>query len=361
MVDVSYSSVPSHSIAASSTVSSFTTSVARRPPSSSALSVITSHGPTSMTDKSGDNAPNLHEDEKKLHNISNAKRVWTGLVAGAVAGAIAKTTIAPLDRTKINFQIHKEPYSIRGVIRFLQETIYKEGVLGLWRGNSATMARIVPYGAIQFTSHEQWKRVLGLNVTSPIDHSEDAHIKRFLAGSLAGVTSQSLTYPLDLARARMAVTSKGNYDSLRAVFRVMWQQESVLAFYRGYLPTLLGVIPYAGLSFFTYDTLKHHYRVWLGDEKPNPIVNLAFGAIAGAIAQTGSYPLDIVRRRMQTAAVTGERYDTIIGSLKKIYREEGIKRGFFKGLSMNWVKGPVAVGISFASNEFIRDHLRRMM
>lgn len=40
----------------------------------------------------------------------------------------------------------------------------------------------------------------------------------------------------------------------------MWQQESLLAFYRGYLPTLLGVIPYAGLSFFTYDTLKHHYR-----------------------------------------------------------------------------------------------------
>ena len=32
--------------------------------------------------------------------------------------------------------------------------------------------------------------------------------KRFLAGSLAGVTSVILTYPLDLARARMAVTSK---------------------------------------------------------------------------------------------------------------------------------------------------------
>lgn len=47
--------------------------------------------------------------------------------------------------------------------------------------------------------------------------SEDAYVKRFLAGSLAGVTSQTLTYPLDLARARMAVTDKGLYDSLRSV------------------------------------------------------------------------------------------------------------------------------------------------
>lgn len=40
-----------------------------------------------------------------------------------------------------------------------------------------------------------------------------------------------------------------------------------------------------------------------------------------------------------------------------IYRNEGVIGGFFKGLSMNWVKGPIAVGISFTTFEYTKDFL----
>ncbi|CAK9800587.1 Mitochondrial coenzyme A transporter SLC25A42 [Anthophora plagiata] len=309
--------------------------------------------PTSMAVQDGDN---VKKQEKNVGNdgISNTQRVWTSLISGAIAGALAKTSIAPLDRTKINFQISKQPYSAKAAIKFLVQTLKTEGLFSLWRGNSATMVRIIPYSAVQFTAHEQWKRILGVN---GLEREKPG--LNFLAGSLAGVVSQGVTYPLDLMRARMAVTQKAEYKTLRQIFVRIYMEEGILAYYRGFTATLLGVIPYAGCSFFTYDLLRNILTVYTV-AIPGFSTSLLCGAIAGMIAQTSSYPLDIVRRRMQTSAVKGQHYRTVGSTISKIYKEEGIM-AFYKGLSMNWVKGPIAVGISFATHDTVRDTLRKLI
>ncbi|XP_066253633.1 mitochondrial coenzyme A transporter SLC25A42 isoform X2 [Euwallacea similis] len=293
-----------------------------------------------------------NNEDPKLKHLSNTQIVITSLTAGALAGALAKTTIAPLDRTKINFQISHKSYSTRKALKFLVETLKKQGFFALWRGNSATMARIAPYSAIQFTSHEQWKRVL------KVDQNNGFRNERlFLAGSLAGLTSQALTYPFDFARARMAVTHKLEYATLRQVFHKIYLVEGASAFFKGFVPTMAGVIPYAGMSFFTYDSLKRLYREHIDNTFViHPIASLLFGAIAGVISQSTSYPLDIVRRRMQTD--TTGKYPNMHQTILYVYRTEGIKKGFYKGLSMNWIKGPIAVGISYATYDNIRDILR---
>lgn len=298
---------------------------------------------------------NTQEQQQAVATIKTTSPIiMVNLCAGAMAGALAKTVIAPLDRTKIVFQTTKMSFSARAAIRFLVNSFRDEGLFSLWRGNSATMARIIPYAAVQFTAHEQWKHVLRT------DQPGASTGMRFLAGSLAGVTAQSLTYPLDLARARMAVTQRHVYSSIGQVFAKMWREERPRAFYKGFTPTILGVIPYAGVSFCTFETLKAKHQEVTQRSAPNPLERLLFGAVAGLLGQTASYPLDIVRRRMQTSGLNGFHYDTLRGTLTHIYREEGLVRGLYKGLSMNWIKGPIAVGISFATFDVCQNTLKEL-
>ena len=121
-----------------------------------------------------------------------------------------------------------------------------------------------------------------------------------------------LTYPLDRARAVMAVTNSKDqtgkqYKNLVSVFANIYRTEGLLAFYRGLTPTLLGVIPYAGTSFFTYETLKGWTIRRRGKEGemgshlfmlPSPVERLGCGAVAGLLGQASSYPLDIVRYKL---------------------------------------------------------------
>lgn len=299
-----------------------------------------------------------HFDDEPHFQISNRDKVITSFIAGALAGSLAKTTIAPLDRTKINFQIHNEHFSFTKAAKFLINSYRQDGLLSWWRGNSATMARVIPFAAFQYTAHEQWKIILKVDTN---ERRRKSHFKTFLSGSLAGCTASALTYPLDVARARMAVSKHERYRNIVHVFHEIFHKEGALKLYRGFAPTMLGVIPYAGASFFTYETLKRLRAESTGSSELHPAERLVFGALGGLIGQSSSYPLDIVRRRMQTAPLTGHTYTSIWGTLRSVYLEEGLIGGLYKGLSMNWVKGPIAVGISFMTFDISQQALRKFI
>lgn len=279
----------------------------------------------------------------------------TSLVAGGCAGAVAKTTIAPFDRAKINFQVRTDPFSYGRCFRFIRDTYRNDGFVSLYRGNSANLARVIPSAAIYYTAHEQWKRVLST------DKYEKTPGRRFVAGSLAGLTSSTITYPLDLARARMAVTNKTVYTNLFAVFRSILRDEGVISLYRGALMTIVGILPYSGCVFFTYESLKHIRLDYQSHRAINKTERMIFGAISGLIGQTVSYPFDVVRRRLQTAPIIrpNEKSLGAIATAIKIIREEGITSGLYKGVTMNWMKGPISVGVSFMTFDTLVKFIRQ--
>jgi hypothetical protein len=121
------------------------------------------------------------------------------LVAGGTAGMVARTCIAPIERIKILFQVQKGS-NIGTVVSRVVKT---EGLRSMWKGNSAAVIRVIPYTSIQFTSFEEFNQLLsgfrGLGDTP----------RRLAAGSLAGLAATTLTYPLDVVRARMALQNEG--------------------------------------------------------------------------------------------------------------------------------------------------------
>ena len=136
--------------------------------------------------------------------------------------------------------------------------------------------------------------------------------------------------------------------------------------FNGLKPTLLGIVPYAGISFACFHTFKEEYKAHASVKLDTQIpvaVRLLAGALAGLIAQSATYPLDIVRRRMQVSNMTVGKvqmasYESIWHAVQTIQRNEGWQ-GLYKGLSMNWIKGPISVGISFTVNDLIKSQMRK--
>lgn len=180
--------------------------------------------------------------------------VLKSLFAGGVAGMCSKTTVAPLDRIKILLQAHNRHYSHHGVFSGLENIVVKESFAALYKGNGAQMVRIFPYAAIQFTSFEMYK-----NYFNSI-YWLNRHVRKFASGSCAGVTAVCMTYPLDTIRARLAFQVSGEHmytGIVNAAVSIFKTEGGIKALYRGFVPTVCGMIPYAGASFYCFESSKN--------------------------------------------------------------------------------------------------------
>ncbi|PLW33025.1 hypothetical protein PCANC_20549 [Puccinia coronata f. sp. avenae] len=294
-----------------------------------------------------------------------AERHLKSGVAGGIAGCVAKTLVSPLDRVKILFQTGHPEYvrysgSLAGVFRAIGAIWAQAGIRGLVQGHSATLFRIFPYAGIKFMSYDILHKAL-----MPETEGETA-AGRFAAGALSGVMAVVVTYPLEIVRVRTAIeVRRAGADPVRVrdVARVLyyelpaspssrWDTHFFLRFppakfYRGFAPTICGMVPYAGTSFLVWGTLQSKLPTHLpGTMRDNVVVNLLCGSVAGMAAQTVSYPLEIIRRKMQVGGPLA--HCTIAQTASQIFASHG-PRGFFVGLSIGYLKVIPMTAISFVT------------
>ncbi|XP_027039843.1 mitochondrial adenyl nucleotide antiporter SLC25A25-like [Pocillopora verrucosa] len=279
---------------------------------------------------------------------------WRQLVAGGGAGVVSRTSTAPLDRLKVLLQVQASSQNRIGISSGFSMMIKEGGIKSLWRGNGANVVKIAPESAIKFFAYERAKKLLGA------DEKQLGVRERLMAGSMAGVASQTSIYPLEVLKTRLALRKTGQYKGLVDAAYVIFTTEGIRSFYRGLFPSLLGIIPYAGIDLAVYETLKNFYLNYHKNQSADPgvFLLLACGTASSTCGQLASYPLSLVRTKLQAQARsrTAGRGDTMVSVIKNIIKEDG-PRGLYRGLAPNFMKVAPAVSISYVVYEHLRMNL----
>ncbi|RFU80247.1 mitochondrial carrier [Trichoderma arundinaceum] len=291
--------------------------------------------------------------------------VVAAFCGGGVAGAVSRTVVSPLERLKILMQVQsvgRDAYKL-SVGQALGKMWKEEGWRGFMRGNGTNCIRIVPYSAVQFSSYNFYKR----NLFEPYLGTDLTPFTRLICGGIAGITSVFFTYPLDIVRTRLSIQSASftelgakpeKLPGMWATIVSMYKTEGgVSALYRGIIPTVAGVAPYVGLNFMVYESIRQAFTPE-GDKNPSALRKLLAGAISGAVAQTCTYPFDVLRRRFQinTMSGMGYQYKSISDAVRVIVLQEGVK-GLYKGIVPNLLKVAPSMASSWLSFEVTRDFL----
>ena len=325
------------------------------------------------------------------------------LLCGGVAGAFSKSCTAPLARITILRQLQSTgqvpgwvPGANQGILRALSKIAREEGVRALWKGNGVTVLHRLPYSSINFYAYENimdWlegegafakarggskRRRDAAKGTETAETEDDENrrggvglgwdvSRRLLAGGSAGMIACALTYPLDLVRTRLAAqTTTRHYDGLVNALFVIGRDEGVRGLYRGLAPTLTGVGPNLAINFAAYETFRrlaaeHATAVNARNDGsfvlPNWAVSLVCGSSAAVVSATATYPLDLVRRRLQmvkrVSGSPGGARVGIVSTFAHVWAKEGFV-GFYRGIIPEYAKVVPGVSITYATYELLK-------
>ncbi|XP_019417983.1 PREDICTED: mitochondrial thiamine pyrophosphate carrier-like isoform X2 [Lupinus angustifolius] len=276
---------------------------------------------------------------------SQLRRAAIHASAGAISGGISRTVTSPLDVIKIRFQVQLEPTSswtsshkdlsapskYTGMLQATKDIFREEGLRGFWRGNVPALLMVMPYTAIQFTVLHKLK-TFASGSSKPEDHVNLSPYLSYVSGALAGCAATVGSYPFDLLRTILASQGEPKvYPTMKSAFIDIFRARGFPGVYAGLSPTLVEIIPYAGLQFGTYDTFKR------------------WAMIEG-----------LQRHPRYGATVEHRAYTNMLDALRRILQAEGCA-GLYKGIVPSTVKAAPAGAVTFVAYELTSNWLESIL
>uniref|UniRef100_A0A060T8M2 ARAD1D08272p n=1 Tax=Blastobotrys adeninivorans TaxID=409370 RepID=A0A060T8M2_BLAAD len=273
--------------------------------------------------------------------------------AGLSAGALTTIVVHPLDMARVRLQVDKGVTTLSQVLK--QAIRSREPVKELYRGLGPNLAGNTTawgcYFMIYGTLVDRW--------ATPGNASHYMY-SAFTAGALTGF----MTNPIWVIKTRMLATTRSDPNALTSMyqgFKLIYTNEGLRGFWRGYTPGLFGVVQ-ASVQFTLYQKFKDYLNAKHRAQSIEPqlasqisaLEYICISAISKSMATLSLYPYQVVRTRLQYAA---HAYGSPTDVVKRVIKEEGIA-GFYRGLGTNLLRVVPATCVTFVVYEKVKAGLQ---
>ncbi|TWW74843.1 Solute carrier family 25 member 35 [Takifugu flavidus] len=184
-------------------------------------------------------------------------------VAGSVAGVVGAVMGSPIYLVKTHLQSQAtssiavgHQYKHQGMIHALR-AIYKEhGVIGLWRGSSAAVARVSVGSAAQLSTFSSSKEMVVDFQVFP----KDSWLVGLTAGMISSVVVVMAMTPFDVVSTRLYNQPGQLYKGFVDCFSKTLRKEGVVGLYKGLGASYFRLGPHTILSLFFWHELRKMYQ-----------------------------------------------------------------------------------------------------
>ena len=184
---------------------------------------------------------------KKTSN-PESKMTYISFISGGLGRTFAACLVSPLELIRTKMQSQKMNFGqVRQSVKY---TIKSEGLLGLWKGLSATLLRDVPFSAVYWPCYEYLRP------------TEFSFVDTAIAGAVAGSTASTLTLPMDVIKTRLQLElgESGVKLKNRHVVKEIIDSYGWKGLFRGLVPRLLKVTPACAIMISSYEYCKRYFR-----------------------------------------------------------------------------------------------------
>lgn len=197
------------------------------------------------------------------------------MLSGLSAEIVSGWVWTPMEVTKSRLQKGNEGTS---GIKLLKKIARTEGVRGIWRGYTVSLAVYGPYTALYWPVYEQTKSVFipsynPTDTTHTQDQTSDLNkgttyltARYSLCAALSCMVSAGLTHPIAVLQSTVQ-TSGGLHNSslpvgpIRSALNRIWNEGGPKGFTRGAFARMTYMVPSNIISMSIYEVLKAHWGV----------------------------------------------------------------------------------------------------